>query len=294
MINRVTNQQLLYSAQRNLQNAMSEMGRLQDRVSSQKEITKPSDDPAAVANLLRVRQSMSANSQYSRNIADGQGWLNTIDSALSAVTSILHRARDLTVQGSNDGVLTTSQREAIASELDSLSEQLLAQANTSYLGRSVFAGNSDAGVAFQPDYSYTGTPGSSVTRRVADESAVRVDSDGAAVFGEGSSSMFQLLKDIASDLRSGVSIAGRIDQVDTQLNATLTEQAVVGSRLNGIEKAQSMNLDQSVALEAQRSGVEDADLSKAILDLKMQETSYQAALAVTARALPATLADFLR
>jgi flagellar hook-associated protein 3 FlgL len=52
-------------------------------------------------------------------------------------------------------------------------------------------------------------------------------------------------------------------------------------------------VNESVSLEAQRADVEDVDLGKAILDLKAQELSYQAALAVTARALQPSLMDFL-
>ncbi len=46
-------------------------------------------------------------------------------------------------------------------------------------------------------------------------------------------------------------------------------------------------------LEARRSALEDADLGQVIIDLKMQEVAYQAALSVTARAIPSTLLEFL-
>jgi flagellar hook-associated protein 3 FlgL len=45
---------------------------------------------------------------------------------------------------------------------------------------------------------------------------------------------------------------------------------------------------------AQLSDVEDVDLPKTIMDMQMQQTSYQAALAATAKVIQPSLIDFLR
>ena len=45
MISRVTNSALMRTAQRNLQANLSNMAKLQDQATSQKLISKPSDDP---------------------------------------------------------------------------------------------------------------------------------------------------------------------------------------------------------------------------------------------------------
>ena len=294
MISRTTSQSLVRSAQHNLQASMSALAKLQEQASSRKAITRPSDDPTATAQALRVRAEQRATSQYSRNIADGTGWLTTVDSTLSATTGILNRVRDLTVRGANEGAMSPTALEAIAVELDNMRAELLKQANTTYLGRSVFAGNSDASVAFNPDYSYTGAAGSTVERRIDGNNTVRVDGDGAAVFGVGAGSVFALVDAIAADLRSGVNVGPRLQEIDDRLTAMLGEQAAVGTRHAQMQSAEESNMEQSVALEAQRSGVEDVDLAGIILDLKLQEVAYQSALAVTARALQPSLMDFLR
>ena len=74
--------------------------------------------------------------------------------------------------------------------LDGLKQDLLGQANSSYLGRTVFAGNSDAGVAFTVDpitqqATFNGAPGSTVARRIDSDTTVKVDVDGGVVFGNG-------------------------------------------------------------------------------------------------------------
>lgn len=292
MINRVTNQGLAIASQRNLQTSLSTLSKLQETASSLKRISVPSDDPAGTADSIRVRSAQNAVAQYSRNINDGNAWLSVVDTALGQTGDIMKRVRDLTVQGANDGALSPTQKEAVAVELESLRAELLTTANTKYLGRTVFAGNSDAGVAFNPDLSFTGT-GSTVDRRISETTSIRVDADGAATFGEGDDSVFALVDNIIADLRSGVNVGTRLTEIDDRVLTISGQRGAVGARQAQILKAQGANVNESVSLEAQRADVEDVDLGKAILDLKAQELSYQAALAVTARALQPSLMDFL-
>lgn len=299
MITRVSNQTMMRSAQRNLQTNATQLAKLQEQSSSQKKITRPSDDPAATADSLRVRAQQRANEQYARNIGDGNGWLTTLDSALSATTALMNNVRDLTVQGANDGAMSQPAKDAIAIALEGLKQDLLARANTKYGGRSVFAGNSDARAAFDVGaggtVTFNGTSGSTVERRINANTTVAVDADGAAVFGDEDTSVFKLIDDIVSDLRTGNANAGtHLDAIDERLQAIIGQQAAVGARQAQIERAEEANMDKAGTLEAQRSGIEDIDLGKAILDLKLQEVSYQATLAVTARVLQPTLMDFLR
>ncbi len=298
MLGRITNQQLLLSSQRNLQASRTQLARLQEQVSSGKAVSRPSDDPSATASIMHMRSEQRAVQQYGTNIADGLAWLATVDSALSGSENLLRQARDLTVRGANSGVMTPASREAIATQLEGVRADLLQQANTTYLGRSVFAGTSDAGVAFDTSdptdpYAYTGAPGAQVSRRINDTESVVVDADGAAAFGTGSSSLFALIDGIVADLRAGADVSGRITELDGHRDSITTQHALIGARYARMEQAQETNLSQSTSLETQRSGIEDVDPAKAIIDLRAQELTYKTALAVTARALQPTLLDYL-
>ncbi|MFF1876474.1 flagellar hook-associated protein FlgL [Leifsonia sp. NPDC058230] len=290
----MTNATQALNAQHNLQANLQRQAVLYDQATSRRLITKPSDDPTATASALSVRADQSATAQYSRNVDSGDAWLATADSTLSSVESIMGRVRDLTVQGANDGAMSPEAKEAIATELDGLKKSLLSLANTSYLGRNVFAGNSNAGVAFQPDYSYTGVAGSTVERRIGPDTTVRVDADGAAAFGTGAASVFALIDNTVNDLRTGVNVGPRLGQIDDRMKAIVGEHAEIGGRQTRIDKAKDTIAISTNSLEAQRSSIEDVDLSKVILDLKTQDVNYQTAIAVTARVLQPTLMDFLR
>jgi flagellar hook-associated protein 3 FlgL len=293
MITRITTQMSMASAQSRLQAGAAKLAQLQEQATTLTNIGKPSDDPTGTGRSMQVRSAQAQNAQYARNADNAAGWLATTDSALSSVYSVVSKVRDLTVQGANDGSMGPTDRDAIVTQLQALKQDLLADANTTYAGRSVFAGNSDATAAYNDDFTANGD-GSSVTRRIGDGSTVRVDTDGSAVFGTGTGSVFSMIDDIVSDLQNGVNVNPRLNDIDARIDAIRGVQGDVGTRHADVITAQSTLKSQSVDLESQRSGIEDKDIAKAVLDLQLQQTNYQAALAVTAKVLQPTLMDYLR
>ncbi|MCY7403330.1 MAG: flagellar hook-associated protein FlgL [Cryobacterium sp.] len=303
MISRVTGQTQMRTAQRNLQENMAQLSKLQEQASTLKGLNRPSDDPTATTAAMSVRAEQAATAQYARNADDGNNWLTTLDSAMSATSDIMNRVRYLTVQGSN-GTVSPTAKEAIAVELEGLKAELLGQANTKYLGRSVFAGNSDAAAAYTMDgsgaYVYNASAGS-VERRISADATVRVDADGAAVFGGSTAkpqTVFAELDGLIASLRdtSGTApaVSSHLSAIDTRMNAMTNQWATIGSRQVQVERAQDNLLSKTGALENQRAGLEDLNLTEVVLQLKLQEISYQSALAVTAKVLQPTLMDFLR
>ncbi|MDP5226354.1 MULTISPECIES: flagellar hook-associated protein FlgL [Arthrobacter] len=295
MMLRVTDQTMTMSAQRSLAASQARLAAAQAAASSGQRIGRPSDDPVGAGESLRVRAQIAAASQHQRNIDDGTAWLTTLDSALGSATGFLRQVRDLAVQGGN-GSLNQNGRDALATQIDSLRKDLLGAANTRYLGRNIFAGSSDAPAAFTDGAppTYSGTPGDTVQRRISPEQTVRVDGDGAAVFGTGADSVFGILDAISADLRNGVDPTGRLQALDAAMNRVVAGRVDAGARLSGLQRAGTENMTERNALEQRRSGIEDLDLGKAVLDLQVQQTNYQAALAITAKVLQPSLTDFLR
>ena len=307
MLNRVTNLTMTAAAQRTLQTQQAKLAELQDKASSLNKISRPSDDPAATAQALATRSLLAANAQYRRNIDDGNTWLTAADTALEQATNVMHRIKDLTVLAGN-GSLPQSGKDAIAAELESLNKDLVSIANTQHLGRNIFAGSSDAAGAFaagtprDPSVpgdtgtppTFNGTGISPVERRISATQTVRVDADGAAIFGSGSGSVFDVVSKLAADLRTGTDVAPRVADIDAAFKNIVNGRAEIGTRQAQLERAGNVNTELEASLDAQRTGIEKADLGSVIMDLKLQETNYQVALAATARVLQPTLMDFLR
>lgn len=303
MITRVTHQSTQRAALSNLQATQSRLAQLQQQASSSKLITKASDDPAKAADAMALRKEQQATAQYSRNIQDGVSWLTSIDSAIGSSLSYVNRARDLAVRGASTGTLNPEAREAIAVELEGIRDALAAQANTTYLGRSVFAGTSD-GPAYTRDaltgeFTYNSSAGT-VERRTGASTTVRVDADGAAVFGTSNDpdspdvSVFALLDDIAATLRAGGNVQADITKLDGRRDKMLAEATGVGARTNQLESAQEILGHKTMSLKGDLSAVEDIDLPATLIELQMQEVAYQAALGATARVLQPSLLDYLK
>lgn len=295
MLNRVTNLTMSTNAQRTLQFQQSKLAELQDKATTLNKISRPSDDPAATAQALETRSLLAANAQYGRNIDDGNTWLTAADSALEQATNVMQRVKDLSIQAGNAS-LPQSGKDAIANELDSLNKDLVSIANTKHLGRNLFAGSSDAVEAFSGPVppTFNGAGISTVERRISATQTVRVDADGGAIFGSGTGSVFDTVSQLAADLRTGTDTTPRIGQVDAAFKNIVNGRSEIGTRQAQLERAGNANTDLEASLDAQKTGIEKADLGSVIMDLKLQETNYQVALAATAKVLQPTLMDFLR
>ncbi len=293
MITRVTTQMSMTAASARLQAGAAKLAQLTDQATTLKNIQRPSDDPVGTASSMQVRKEQAAAAQYTRNANDAAGWLAATDSALSSVYSVLNNVRDLTVQAANSGTMSDTDRDAFITQFQSLKSELESRANTTYGTRSVFAGSSTAATAYDPTTGWASS-GTDVTRRIGDGTTVRVDTAGTAVFGSGNSSVFAMIDSIVGDLQNGVNVNPRINDVDAAISTVRGIQADVGVRHAAALSAQDSLKSATVSLENRRAGIEDKDLAKAVLDLQVQQTNYQAALAVTAKVLQPTLMDYLR
>ena len=292
---RVTERSIATNVLTGLQGNLSRLGDTQQRLSSGKQINKPSDSPIGTVAAMQYRSDIATTRQYSRNADDGVGWLGTADTALSSVVDLVNRARDQVLQGMSAGSAGTQDaREALATEIDNLRNQAIGLANSTYLDRPVFGGTTAGRAAYDSNGGYIGDSGT-VQRTVGANLKVRVDTDGNAVFGSGGSSVFKVLADVADDLRNNPSALkadlDRIDQVSGTLHAA---QSSVGARYNQLTQARQAADDKVLSLTSQLSDVEDIDLPKTLTDLQLQQTAYQAALAAAGRVVQPSLVDFLR
>jgi flagellar hook-associated protein 3 FlgL len=108
-------------------------------LSSGRRVNQPSDDPAAAAILVQNHDQTTVTARYLQNLSSIQGQFQTADSALSSVILVMQRALTLGVEGAN-GTLSDTDRAAVAAELQGIQDQLISLGNTSFQGRTLFAG----------------------------------------------------------------------------------------------------------------------------------------------------------
>jgi flagellar hook-associated protein 3 FlgL len=116
------------------------------------------------------------------------------------------------------------------------------------------------------------------------------------VFGEGDTQLFAVLRKISDGIRGGdmdglATSLGSLDGAADLVKSTLSD---VGARYNRITQMKQTAQDRVLTVTSQLSDVEDVDLPKAIMEMQLQQTSYQAALAASAKVIQPSLIDFLR
>ncbi|WKN47630.1 flagellar hook-associated protein FlgL [Nocardioides sp. Arc9.136] len=291
---RVTQTMLANSSLRSMQAGLGRLAAVQEQLTTGRVLNRPSDSPTDTTSAMRIRSSLAQAEQHARNADDAEGRLGLIDTTLGSMTSQVRRARELVQQGVN-GASGPAARQALATEIDQLRESLLAEANTSYLQRPVFGGITTGTGAYDASGTWVGTAGA-ISRQVGSDVTVRVDVAGPDVFGAGDDSLFATLEAASTAVIGGdqaemdaalTKLAGHLDK----MGAT---QAVVGSRQAQVERAVVATGDAKLALITRLSDVENVDLPRALVDLKLQEVAYQAALGATARVTQPSLLDFLR
>lgn len=294
-IQRITQNMLTQRSLGSMQAGLGRLARLQEQLSTGRVLNRPSDSPTDTTSAMRLRSSLADVKQYGRNASDGVAWLAQIDSALTAATDQTRRARDLALQGANQGAMGPAAREALATEVDQIREGMVTTANATYLGRPVFGGVTAGGTAYDATGTYVGTPGP-VNRTVGDGVKISVNVDGQTAFGPTGSSVFDHLAALSTALRSGneAGITAGVGALAGDLERFTTTQAEVGTRQKRVEDAQQAAGDNELKLTGSLSSVENADLPKTIVDLQMQQVAYQAALGATARVMQPSLMDFLR
>jgi len=117
------------------------MNEAMERLSTGKRINKESDDPAGIHQVMRLNAEIQGIETASRNVADGQSLIDTVDTSLSEVQSILLRVRELTIQAISD-TNSAADRLALDSELSQLELEITRIGSTTSSGsKAVFDGN---------------------------------------------------------------------------------------------------------------------------------------------------------
>lgn len=304
MSTRITSTMISRSLLSDLNGVAERLSRTQQKLSSGKEITRPSDDPFAVSRAIALRGSLEATRQYQRNVAEAAAWEDVTEQALSRVTDTVQRARELLIQGANDANGPAA-REAVAAEIESLIDSVKQEMNATYGGRYVFSGT-DTGTrpySLGAVDAYAGNA-AAVAREIGPGVALNVNVVGADVLGQGQAAaddkLLHVLRDIVDDLRGGTAAnADELRGTDLQrLDANLDEltrvRAVVGATTNRLETAESRLLELEESSLSLLSETEDADMAETLVDYSMQQSVYQSALRAGANIVQASLLDFLR
>ena len=137
---RVTNTMIRSNTKSNINGNKLLVDLYNTQMTTQKKITKPSDNPVIAIRSLRLSTTLSHLNQYlDKNIEDANAWLDVTFTALNNTKVVLNDIHTACNKGAN-GPLTAEDRKTILSSLKSSVEQVYADGDADYSGRTVFTG----------------------------------------------------------------------------------------------------------------------------------------------------------
>lgn len=162
---RMTNKIMQNNSLYNINNNKVLQDKLSTQMSTQKKITRPSDDPVIAIRALRLRTSVSELTQYyGKNAPDAESWLKVTEDALGTGASVITDMVKQATKAANKD-LTVEDLEIITQQMINLRDEFYSTGNVDYAGRYVFTGyRTDTPLSFteeveelnpQPKYSIT-------------------------------------------------------------------------------------------------------------------------------------------
>lgn len=284
--------------------------RAQNQISSGLKITKPSDSPGQVTQLLNAQAEVDRVTQIGTNLSSIKSEVDTAEGALENAANILDQASQLGAEGASS-TQTADARANLATQVETLQQQLVGVSATSFGGRYLFSGDQDQaapytldltqpnGVASNIDWSVTGA-----TRQVLHPSGTtfaisktareifdQTNADGTPAAGNAFAALNNLRTALQNNDSNGINSAvADLQQTSSHLN---DELAFYGNAQDQVSAAVDAVNNAEVTDKTALSNIEDADLPTAILEMTQAQTAQQAALTARGQMPRTSLFDYL-
>ena len=262
--------------------AAKALGTAMERLSTGKRINSAKDDAAGLAISTTMTAQIKGMNQGVRNANDGISLAQTAEGALSEVTNMLQRVRELAVQSSS-GTYQKSDRDSMQSEVTALTDQINdVLNNTKFNGNALFAtGNAGASgsitntAANNTDLTFKIQTGANTSDTVT-LTSTKID---------GANLASAALQVTGADAAAGVAAAtATIGKVDAALADVTKSRASLGAGQNRLESAINNLTNNVTNLSDARSRIEDADYSSETTAMAKAQILSQASTAMLSQA----------
>ena len=255
------------TAQRNLSSSQGTLATSMQRLSSGLRINNAKDDAAGLAIADRMNAQVKGITVAVRNANDGISLAQTAEGALSTVTDVLQRMRELAVQAQN-GSNGTSDRANLDTEYQQLSGEITRIAAQTKFNGTAIVGASAGAQTFQI----------------------------GANNGDTLSITTATVTTVGGGLTTSAAASTAVAALDTALDTITTSRATYGAVINrfqfAINNLQITGENQSAA----RGRIMDADFATETANLSRSQVLQQAGSAMVAQAnqLPQQVLQLLR
>jgi flagellin len=253
-------------AQRNLRNTRGSLDKSLERLSSGSRINHAGDDAAGLAISENMRAQIRGLGQAERNAQDGISLVQVAEGAITEVSNMLVRLRELGVQAASDTVGQT-ERGFMNTEYQQLLQEMDRIANvTTYNGVPLLNGTASA-LEIQ-----VGTGNNPNTDRV------RIFENGGADINVVSLGLN------LCNIQDKLSAQNSLDAVDKALNSVTEIRAQFGAQQNRLQSVINNISTSKENLSIANSRIRDTDIAEETSELTKNQILMQAGVSVLAQA----------
>jgi flagellar hook-associated protein 3 FlgL len=275
-------------------------------ISSGTRVNQASDDPAAVGAIIGYQTTLSAIKQVQTNLSAVQAETQTADGALQAASSLLDRLVSLGASGASSTADTASRHE-FGLEAQQIQQQLVDIANTAVNGKYIFGGDDSTSAPYTYDAA-TGnairntTPANTLSLRDTDGNTIVPRMTAQAIFdlrdsadAPATGNIFAAVSALSSALLSDnqgaiTSAIGQLKAGVVQLGSASTSY---GNFENWLQQGSSTAADKLTNITQSLSSLRDSDVANDAMQLTLNQTALEAALAAHASLNTKSLFSYL-
>jgi flagellar hook-associated protein 3 FlgL len=268
---------------------------LHRQLSTGKRVNLPSDDPVKTDDILSSKSMLADMDQYDRNIDGGISYLSIVEKTLDSAKDVLTKLQELAVDQAS-GTKDSASRANTAIVVNNLFKELISLSNTSYDNRYVFSGYKTDTEAFDSTGVFQGD-GSRYGVQTGPNTTVEVGVNGGEAFSGtgGGVDIFQIISAFEAALTgndaSGIQAA--IDDLDEAFNQISNAVADIGGKVTRLSAMKDSLANSRLQLKTNISGLEDADLTSVISELKLGQIALEAAMTSAGKVFSVNIFDYL-
>lgn len=273
------------------------LSKAMEQLSTGRKINTAADDAAGLAISTRMSSQIVGLEQSVQNAHDAISMIQTAESALDEMTTMLIRMRELALQASN-GTGSSQDRDYLNDEFQRLKSEIDRIANnTEWNGRPVLNGNAGGSGVTNVSFQVGGNAGQTISVSFA-----TMTGGGVAAGSSG------ILMASGGPALSGISIAGATTAVaqdaasaamvgiDNAIENVSNQRASFGASVNQLTHAIDNLTQVSINAASTKSRIMDTDYARSTSELAKAQIIQQAGTAMLAQAnqLPASVLDLLK
>jgi flagellar hook-associated protein 3 FlgL len=262
--------------------------------------------------VLGCRTKLAVTDQYQENIERGMSRIEFTEVTLDFTSDLVNTARELAAEYAGSSH-SAAARQSAALQVKDIYDQVMQMANSQFNGNYIFSGHATNTAPFSRDDNFIATyqkedqgiigDGGEFRIMVSDNVEVNLVADGRKIFQDaanGGINIFDELKNLIDGLEHPDPVAGSA-QIEARLNFLQEGRDQINNRrseyalsLYRLQATDEYMTSLRPKIEEAMANIEQADITKAVVELQNLELAYETTIATAARIIQPSLMDFLR